>query len=168
MCRARVGHFQSDLDHDLLEERAILAPLDRLGIGTDKTHTILLKNSAIDELHGGIEGGLSTEGREECIGFLALDDLLDDLRGDRLDVGPVGKFRIGHDRGRIGIHQHHFVSLLSKGLAGLDTGIVKLAPLTDDNGACTDQQDFTDGSVFRHGSGKYRKRWRCSTATGEY
>ena len=80
---------------------------------------MFLENSAMHELHGGIQRSLAAEGRQEGVRLLPLDDLFNHLRGDRLDVGPVGKLRIGHDRGRIGVHENHLVSLFGEGLAGL-------------------------------------------------
>ena len=68
-------------------------------------------------------------------GPLLLDDLGDDLRRDRLDIGGVGQIRIGHDRGRIGIDQHDPVALVLQRLAGLGAGIVELAGLADDDRA---------------------------------
>ena len=129
---------------------------------------MLLKNSSVYKFHGCIESCLAAEGRKQCIGLFTFDDLLDDLGRDRLDIGSVGKFRIRHDCCRIRVYQHHFVSFLCKRLARLDARIVEFAPLADDDGTCADQQDFTDGSVFGHGCGKYRKRGRGFTVMEEY
>ena len=98
---AGLSHIEADLQHDLLEEGAILAAFDRLGVCSDKANLVLLEDAAVNELHGGIQSGLSTKGWKEGIGLFPLDDLLNDLGGDRLDVGPVSELRIGHDRGRI-------------------------------------------------------------------
>src|SRR5690606_13003197 len=51
----------------------------------------------------------------------------------------------------IRIHEHDLVTLLLQRLAGLDAGIVKLAPLADDDGAGADKENLTNGSVFGHG-----------------
>jgi len=47
------------------------------------------------------------------------DNLLDTLGSDGLKVSPVGKLRVGHDRGRIGVHQDDAVALFPQRLAGL-------------------------------------------------
>ena len=52
--------------------------------------------------------------------------------------------RIGHDRGRIRVHQHDLVALLAQRLAGLRAGIVKLAGLTNHDRAGTDKQNLLD------------------------
>ena len=116
----RFGYLQADLDHDLLEEGAVLAALDRLGVGADQPHLVLLEDAAVDQFHRRIECRLSAEGGEKGVGFLPLDDSLDDRGGDRLDVGSPRELRVGHDGGRIGVHQHHIVSFLGERLAGLD------------------------------------------------
>ena len=147
----RFGHLETDLEHDLLEERAVLAPLDRLGIGTDQTDAVLFENSRMDKGHGGVQGRLTAEGRKEGVRFLPFDDLLDDGRSDRLDVGPERELRIGHDGGRIGVHQYHIVPFLSQSLAGLNSGVVELASLADHDGAGADEEDFVDRGIFGHG-----------------
>ena len=62
---------------------------------------------------------------------LAADDLFDILRSQWLDIGAVGKLRIGHDRGWIGIDQHYLVAFGFKRFAGLGSGVVKLRRLTN-------------------------------------
>ena len=61
---------------------------------------------------------------------------LDDLRGgDRLDVGGVGHFRIGHDGGRVGIDQNDALMPSSRQhAAGLGARIIEFRGLADDNG----------------------------------
>ena len=96
--------------------------------------------------------GLPAEGGQEGVGPLLGDDLLDDLPGDRLDVGAVGRLRVGHDGGRVGVHQDDRVALLAERLARLGAGVVELAGLADDDGAGADEQDLLDVGALRHGS----------------
>ena len=83
--------------------------------------------------------------------LLAFDDFFHDLRSDRLNVSAGGEFRIGHDRGRIGVHEDHLVAFLQQCLARLHAGIIKFTALTDDNRAGTNHENFGNGSVFGHG-----------------
>ena len=69
---------------------------------------------------------------------------------ERLDVGAVGDFRIGHDRGRVGVHQHDLVAVGAQRLAGLRAGIVEFAGLADDDRAGADDQDFLDVGALWH------------------
>jgi hypothetical protein len=52
-------------------------------------------------------------------GLFLFDDLGDHFGGDRLDIGRVGQFRIGHDRRRVRVDQDDPVALLFQRLAGL-------------------------------------------------
>ena len=61
--------------------------------------------------------------------------------GERLDIGAVGQFRVGHDRGRIGIDQHNFDPFGAKRLDRLRAGIIKLACLADHDRAGADHQN---------------------------
>ena len=146
-----VGNLKSDLKHDLLEEGPVFATFDGICIGSDQTDSMFFEHAVVNELHGGIQGGLTTQCREKSIRFLSYDDLFDHGGRDRLDVGPVCKLRISHDGGRIRVYQHHLISLLGKSLAGLNAGVIKFASLTDDNRTGSDQEDFMNGSVFGHG-----------------
>ena len=87
------------------------------------------------EFHRQVQSCLPTHGGEQRVGALGGDDALKDLRHQWLDVGPVGHLRVGHDSGRIGIGQDDAVTLLAEGLARLNTRIVELAGLANDNGA---------------------------------
>jgi hypothetical protein len=75
------------------------------------------------------------------VGPLAGDDVGHRPPMDRLDVDGVGHVGVGHDRGRVGVHQNHPVTLLPQRLAGLRAGIVELAGLTDHDGTGADNQD---------------------------
>ena len=77
----------------------------------------------------------------EHLGFDA-DDLFDVVARERLDVGAIGQFGIGHDGGGVRIHQHHFVALLLEGLAGLRAGVVELGRLADHDRPRADHQDL--------------------------
>ena len=147
---ARDGQIESDLEHRVLELLAVLAFLDGRRIGADELDLLALENASAHQFHGGVQGGLSAERRQQCVGPLLLNDLLDDLWRDWLDVGSVGELGIGHDGGRIRVHQHDRVAFLPQGLAGLHARIVEFAALTDDNGAGADDEDLVEGSVLGH------------------
>ena len=71
--------------------------------------------------------------REQGVRALPLDDRGERLDGQRLNVGPMGQLRIGHDRRRIGVDEDDRVSLLLECLARLGAGIVELTGLSDDD-----------------------------------
>ena len=72
------------------------------------------------------------------------------LRVDRLDVDGIGELRVGHDGGRVGVHQDDPVAFLAQRLAGLRAGIVELARLADDDRAGADDEDAVDVGALGH------------------
>ena len=103
------------------------------------------------EVEGAVERGLAAHRGQEGVGLLGLDDLLDDFRGDRFDIGRVGQVRVGHDRRRIGIDEDDAVAFGLQRLDRLDAGIVELAGLSDDDRAGTNYQDRRYVGALRHG-----------------
>jgi hypothetical protein len=67
------------------------------------------------------------------------------------DIGAVGELGVGHDRGRVRVHEHDAVAFFLEGFAGLGARIIKLAGLADDDGAGADDKDGMDVSSFGHG-----------------
>jgi hypothetical protein len=80
----------------------------------------------------------------------ANDDFLHAFRRDGFDVGAVGKLRVGHDGGRIGVHEHDAVSFLLEGFAGLRAGVIELARLANDDRAGADDEDGVNVGAFGH------------------
>ena len=111
---------------------------------------VALEHAAFGERHRQVQAGLAAERRQQRVGPLALDDLRDDLGGERLDVGAVGELRVGHDRRRVGVDQDDLVALLAQRLAGLGAGVVELAGLADDDRAGADDQDLLDVGALGH------------------
>jgi len=87
----------------------------------------------------------------EVVEALLGDDRLDHVRGDRLDVGGVGEPGVGHDRGGVGVDQHHAQALLAQHPAGLGARVVELRRLPDDDRPRPDQEDGPDVSALGHG-----------------
>ena len=156
----RLRDIEADPEHALLEEFAVLALLDRVGLGPDHLDAVFFENARVVELHRKIERGLAAEGREERGGAFAHDDFLENVERERLDVGDVGKLRIGHDRGRIGVHQNDFVALFLERLARLSAGVIELASLPDDDGASADDQNRLKVGAFGHGR-RFRRELRA-------
>ena len=154
------GHVQADREHQVLEHLAVFAALDGFGVGADHLDAVFVERAAAEKGHGGVEGGLAAEGGQQdqlAVGLEALhlldfpgDDLLDALGGDRLDVGAVGELRVGHDGGRVGVHQDDAVALFLERFAGLRARIIELARLPDDDRAGADDQDRVDIRALRH------------------
>ena len=151
----RARRLQADPGHRLAEAFAVLGLVDRVGGRADHLDVELVEHAHPAQRQRGVERGLPAHGRQqrEAAGndvALLLDDLGDDLRRDRLDVGRVGEIRVGHDRRRIGVDQHDPVALFLERLAGLRARIVELAGLADDDRAGADDQDRGDVGPFGH------------------
>ena len=110
---ARARHVEADLDHRLLEQRAVLGGGDRLGVGADHLRRAGHADQApLEQLHRDVQAGLAAERRQHGVGPLALDDRRQHLPRERLDVGGVGEVRVGHDRRRVRVGEDDAVALL--------------------------------------------------------
>ena len=151
----RARRRQPDLGHRLAEQLAILGLVDGVGGGADHRHVEFVEHAHFAERQRRVERGLPAHGRQQrkTAGnrvALFLDDLGDDLRRNRLDIGRVRQIRIRHDCRRIGIDQDDPIALVLERLARLGAGIVELAGLTDDNRTRANNQDRGDVGPFRH------------------
>ncbi len=144
------GHFETDFAAGVLEPQAVFGDFDGAQRSANHFDFVLFENSAFGELDGEIKRSLTANSRQERVRFFAFENLLEIFLRERLDVGAVGQFRIGHDGRGIGIDEHDFVPFSAQRFAGLRTGIVEFAGLPDDNGPRTDNQDFLDVSAFWH------------------
>ena len=130
--------------HDRAELLAILTALDGVDICSNELDLVLVEYARFVQRDGGIQSRLAPEGGQQGIGALLGDDALDVLRGDRFDVGGIGELRIGHDRGRIGVHQDHPETFVLEYSACLGTGVVEFASLTDHDRPGADHQNGLD------------------------
>ena len=152
--------------HRLAEQLAVLGHLDGFALGADQLDAVFVEHAHVGKRQRGVEPGLAAHGGQERIGFFLGDDLGDHLGRDRLDIGGVGHFRVGHDRRRVGVDQDDAVALFAQRLAGLGAGIVELAGLADDDGPRADDHDRLDIGSLRHGipRGSKRRRQQLSRA----
>ena len=166
---ARARDLQANLGHGLVEELAILAALDSGQVTTDHLDAVLVERAVLCQLDGGVQTGLTTQRGQQRVRMLFLDHALDKLGSDGLNIGAVGKTRVGHDGRRVGVDQDDLKAILLEHLAGLGAGVVELAGLTDDDGARTNDEDALDVSTFRHVSSprsRPRRSQQSSTPAG--
>ena len=138
------GHLDPQLVHGVLELDAVLAALDGIDIDADHLHIVFLEDAGLVQLRAQVQAGLSAEVRQQSVGTLLCDDLLQTLHIQGLDVGDVRRLGVGHDGGRIRVDEHNLISELPQGLACLRAGVVKLAGLADDDGTGADDQDLVN------------------------
>ena len=104
------------------------------------------------EFHGEIERRLTAECGKHRIGPLHLNHLFQHLPRERFDVRSIGRAGVRHDRGWIGVHQHHAIAVFPECLAGLRSRIVKLTRLTNDDGTGAYQQNRMEVVAAGHGN----------------
>jgi hypothetical protein len=146
----RTSRAETDAGHRRLEFLAVLGLVDGFLGGADHLDAKAFENAVSGQIERTVQRRLPTHGRQQRVGPLLGDDLFDDFPGNRLDIGDVRHFRIGHDRRRIGVHQDHPVAFLAQRLAGLRTGVVELAGLSDDDRTGADDQNALDVSALGH------------------
>ena len=141
---------EADARHRVLELQAVFGLVDGLGLGADQLDVVLGQHAVAPQVERAVERGLATHGGQDGVGALLGDDFLDRLPGDRLDVGHVGRRRVGHDRGGVAVDQDDAVTLFAQRLAGLHAGIVELARLANDDGAGADDENALEVGTFGH------------------
>ena len=166
---ARARDLQTDLGHGLVKELTVLAALNGGQVATDHLDAVLVERAVLCQLNSGVEAGLTAQRGQQRVRMLFLDHALDKLGGDGLDVGAVGKARVGHDGRRVGVDQDDLKAILLEHLAGLGAGVVELAGLANNDGARTNDEDALDVSTFRHVSSprsRSRRSRRNSSPAG--
>ena len=147
---ARARDLQADLGHGLVKELAVLAALDGGKVTADHLDAVLVERTVFRQLDGGVQTGLAAQRGQQRVRALFLDYALDKLGGDGLDIGTIGKTRVGHDGRRVGVDQDDLKAILLEHLAGLGAGVVELTGLANNDGARTNNEDTLDVSTFRH------------------
>ncbi len=156
----------------LAEQVAVLGARDRVVVGADQLDAEALQGAVVVQRLGEVQRGLPAERAEQRVGALALDHLRHRAGQQRLDVRRVGELGVGHDRGGVGVDEHHLVALLAQHLAGLHAGVVELGGLPDHDRPGAEDQDLVD--VSRRGiyaalpirSRKRSNRYRLSCGPG--
>ena len=131
---ARAGQGQADALDGLLEQLAVLGLADGRDLGADELDAEALQRAVVVQRHRQVEGRLAAQRGQQRVGPLALDDLGHELRRQRLHVRPAGHLGVGHDGGRVRVHQHDLEPFLAQRPAALRARVVELAGLPDDDG----------------------------------
>ena len=166
---ARVRDLQANLGHGLVKELAVLAALDSGQVAANHLDAVLVERAVLCQLDGGVQTSLAAQRGQQRVRALFLDYALDKLGGDGLDIGAVGKTRVGHDGRRVGVDQDDLKAILLEHLAGLGAGVVELTGLANNDGARTNDEDALDVSTFRHVSSprsRSRRSRRNSSPAG--
>jgi hypothetical protein len=146
----RARDIRPGLDDQVLEELAVFALADGFDLRTDELDAVLLEDARVVQGDRRVQRGLPAKSREHGIRPLLDDDRLDDLGGDGLDVRRVGEARVGHDRGRVRVHEDDAHPLGAQHAAGLGARVVELGRLADDDRTGSDDEDAVDVVALGH------------------
>ncbi len=146
--RRRAGF--PDLLHRLLEFQTVLRLADRLRRGAQQRDAMRRQKARFIQLHAQIQAGLSAHVRQQAVRFLLADDLLQHPYRQRFDIYLICNVTVGHDGGRIGIHQNDFHPLLFQRAARLRSRIVKFRRLPDHNRSRADYEYSFYIRILRH------------------
>ncbi len=150
MHQHRPWHLQADARHGVAKALTVLCLVDGIPRRADHLHAEGRQHTLSIQIQRAIQCRLTTHGGQQRLGALFFDDLRQRPPIHRLDIGGVRHSRIGHDGCRVGVRQHHPVAFFAQRLAGLGTGVVELARLSDDDGAGTDDEDAVDVVASGH------------------
>ena len=147
----RWAYPHTDPFHRLFEQVAVFRFLNGSQVGANQLHAMALECAVLGQAHGQVQRGLAAHGGQQGIGLFQLNDASHHIGGQGLDVGPIRHLWIGHDRGGVGVHQHHLKAISPQGFAGLRAGIVKFAGLADHNRPRSQQQNAAKVRATGHG-----------------
>ena len=142
--------FEAYAGHRSPKLLSILGLVYRLAARPDEFDFVGVQHSLTYQVERAVEPGLAAHRRQQRVRTLLRDDSGDHLPVHRLDVRGIGKPGIGHDGGRIGVHQHHPEAFFGERLARLHSGVVELAGLADDDRPGPDDQYRLDVLASRH------------------
>ena len=147
--------FNADFRHGIAEFLAVFGFVYHFRLGADQFAAVFFQNAGFGEFQRCIQRSLSAHGGQQSIGTFLSNNFFHNLNRDRFDIGGIGQPRIGHDCGRVGIHQNHAIALSTERFAGLRAGIVEFAGLAYDDWPGADDHDGFNVSALRHGSGPW-------------
>ena len=157
----RPRHIPADGPDHVLEDLPVLTAVDRRDVRADQLDPVFLQHAPLVQRDRGVQRGLPAEGGQhgvhrEAAGLLVGQHLLHELGVDRLHVGGVREFRVGHDRRGVGVDQGYPDALVPQHPACLGPGVVELARLPDDDRAGPDDQDVLDVGAAWHQAVTFR------------
>lgn len=132
--------FQTDFLHRYVETAAVFGFINRIGSGTNHGDAELFQHALTLKLQRTVQRRLPPWLAAPRPGAL-FNNLAYHFPVNRLDVGCISHFRVGHDGRRVGVHQNDAVTLFTQGFTRLRARVVKLTRLTDNNRARTQNQD---------------------------
>ena len=119
----------------------VFAHLDRVDLRADELHAVPRERAVLVQRDRQVQRRLAADGRQQRVGPLGRDDLLDDLGRQRLDVRAIGELGVRHDRRRVAVDEDHLEPFGLQRLARLRARVVELGRLADDDRTGADDED---------------------------
>ena len=113
------GHLQIHLCQLLHKEVAVFCVHDGFDAGTKYLDTIFFQSTVQIELCTTVQGCLTTEGKQNTVWTLFLDDLCYEMGIDRLEINLVCNTFTGLDGCDVGVDEYTLDAFLAKGFQGL-------------------------------------------------
>ena len=116
--RQRVRHggaraLEPDFAHGVAEQLAVFGHVDGFTRGGDQLDAVARQHPFAHQVERRVQRGLATHGGQQRVGLFLLDDARHRAPVDGLDVDGVGHLRVGHDGGRVRVHEDDAVALLA-------------------------------------------------------
>ena len=160
-CRS-CGWVRPSLIEQLLEAVAVFGEVDAVGRGAEDRHAGRLER--LGELQRRLAAELDDDAVQRAVLLLALEDLEHVLRGQRLEIEPVGGVVVGRDG--LGLQLTMMVSIagIAQREGGVAAAIVELDALADAVGAAAEDDDLLAvGGLGLVGDGRRRRASRRSS-----
>ena len=148
---AALRDLEPHLLHGLFEEEAVLPQAEGVDARAQHLDAVARERPPLVEGDGEVDPRLAADGGEQRVRPLLFQNFLHHLGHQRLDVGGVGKLRVGHDRRRVRVDEDDAVALALQDAAGLGAGVVELAGLTDDDRTRAEDEDGAEIGPSGHG-----------------
>ena len=143
--------IKANFFHCHVEAATVFCFINRVGGRTDHGHAELFQHALTLQLQRTVQRRLAAHGRQHRVRTLFLDNFAYHFPVNWLDVGRIRHFRVGHDGGRVRVHQNDAVTLFTQGFTRLRARVVKFTGLADDNRASAKDQDAFYVCTFWHG-----------------
>ena len=146
----RTGTFQTDRLHRFIKALTVFRFIDSVSRCTNQFNVELFQYAFTLKIQRTVQCSLAAHGRQYHIRTFFFDDFAYHFPVNRLDVGSISHFRVGHDSRRVRVYQNDAVTLFAQCLTGLCAGIVKFTGLADNDRAGTQNQNTFYVSTFWH------------------
>ena len=144
------SRFTTYFCDDSFKNLAILAAAYCVNVRPDELHSILLQDALFVQGDRSIECSLSAESCENRVRTFDLNNSFNEFSRNRFDIRCIREFGICHDCCWIRIDQRNANPFSLQHTACLSPRVIKLACLTNDDRAGSDDQNRIDITAFRH------------------